>query len=128
MKLIALEYVGRKPYKDSTSLRNDWLTGDVKRVPEMDAQILLRSFVEFKKSDKVAADIEADVHAVIASNKKRDDDEERLKEGMLLTIMNMDKDSLEAYAELYAVKLDKRRKVGDLQMEVSNLVEQFGVR
>jgi len=127
MKLIALEYIGRKPYKDSTSLRNDWLTGDVKRVPEMDAHILLR-FVEFKKSDKVAADIEADVHAVIASNKKRADDEERLKEGMLLTIMNMDKDSLETYAENYSVKLDKRRKVGDLQMEVSNLVEQFGVR
>ena len=127
MKLIALEYTGRKPYKDSTSLRNDWLPGDVKRVPEKDAQNLLR-FVEFKKSDKVAIDVEADVHAAIASNKKRDDEEADLKEGMLLTIMNMDKDSLEAYAEHYAVKLDKRRKVGDLQMEVSNLVEQFGVR
>lgn len=127
MKLIALEYTGRKPYKDSTSLRNEWVTGDVKRVPEKDAQILLR-FVEFKKSDKAAIDKEADIHAVIASNKKRDEDEDHLKEGMLLTIMNMDKDALEAYAEHYAVKLDKRRKVGDLQMEVSNLVEQFGVR
>ncbi len=127
MKLIALKYTGTKPYKDRTSLRNSWVTGDVKRVPEKDAKILLR-FVEFKESDEVANDIEADVIAAITSTQKKDDDEHNEKEAMLLMVQNMDKETLEAYAEKYAVSLDKRRKVSDLQLEVSNLVEQFGVR
>ena len=81
MKLIDVKYDGKKPYRDRTPLRNEWEPGDVKRVPERDAKILLR-FAEFHRAEEAEAtdrpeDVEAtdrheDVEAAIAAQAQRD--------------------------------------------------------
>lgn len=128
MKLIPVKYEGRKFYRDRTTLRNEWSPGDVKRVPEREAKILLR-FAEFKRAEEVeATDRPGDVEAVLASQNQRERDRHNEVEGMLMLIETMDKGALEEYARKYEVELDKRRGVEKLRGEVASLIEQFGVR
>ena len=126
MKLIAVTYSGRKPYRDRTALRNDWLPGDVKRVPEREAKILLR-FAEFDRADEAeATDKPGDAEAMVAGQAQREQDERNATESMLLLVDSMDKDALEAYAKNYSVDLDKRRSLASLRQEVNNLIELHG--
>lgn len=128
MKLIVVKYEGKKPYRDRTPLRNEWEPGDVKRVPERDAKILLR-FAEFNRAEEAdATDRTEDVEAAIAAQAQRENDERNETEAMLMLVDTMDKDALEAYALKYEVNLDKRRGLDKLRGEVASLIEQFGAR
>lgn len=128
MKLIVVKYEGKKPYRDRTPLRNEWEPGDVKRVPERDAKILLR-FAEFHRAEEAeATDRPEDVEADIAAQDQRENDERNETEAMLMLVDTMDKDALESYALKYEVNLDKRRGVEKLRGEVASLIEQFGAR
>ena len=128
MKLIAVKYEGKKPYRDRTLLRNEWEPGDIKRVPERDAKILLR-FAEFDRPEDVeATDRPEDVEATIAAQTQRENDERNETEAMLMLVDTMDKDALETYALKYEVNLDKRRGLDKLRGEVVSLIEQFGAR
>lgn len=128
MKLIDVKYEGKKPYRDRTPLRNEWEPGDVKRVPERDAKILLR-FAEFNRAEEAdATDRTEDVEAAIAAQAQRENDERNETEAMLMLVDTMDKDALESYALKYEVNLDKRRGVEKLRGEVASLIEQFGAR
>ena len=128
MKLIVVKYEGKKPYRDRTPLRNEWEPGDVKRVPERDAKILLR-FAEFHRAEEAeATDRPEDVEAAIAAQTQRENDERNETEAMLMLVDTMDKGALEAYALKYEVNLDKRRGLDKLRGEVVSLIEQFGAR
>ena len=128
MNLIAVKYEGKKPYRDRTPLRNEWEPGDVKRVPERDAKILLR-FAEFHRAEEAeATDRPEDVEAAIAAQTQRENDERNETEAMLMLVDTMDKDALEAYALKYEINLDKRRGLDKLRGEVVSLIEQFGAR
>ncbi len=128
MKLIVVKYDGKKPYRDRTPLRNEWEPGDVKRVPERDAKILLR-FAEFHRAEEAeATDRPEDVEAAIAAQTQRENDERNETEAMLMLVDTMDKDALEAYALKYEINLDKRRGLDKLRGEVVSLIEQFGAR
>lgn len=128
MKLIVVKYEGQKFYRDRTALRNEWNPGDVKRVPDREAKILLR-FAEFKRGDESeASDQGGDVEAVVAAHSQREQDERNETEGMLMLVETMDKEALEAYALKYEVNLDKRRGLDKLRGEVVSLIEQFGAR
>ena len=128
MKLIVVKYEGKKPYRDRTPLRNEWEPGDLKRVPERDAKILLR-FAEFHRAEEAdATDRTEDVEAAIAAQTQRENDERNETESMLMLIDTMDKDALEAYALKYETNLDKRRGLDKLRGEVVSLIEQFGAR
>ena len=128
MKLIVVKYEGKKPYRDRTPLRNEWEPGDVKRVPERDAKILLR-FAEFHRAEEAeATDRPEDVDAAIAAQAQRENDERNETEAMLMLVDTMDKDALEAYALKYEINLDKRRGLDKLRGEVVSLIEQFGAR
>lgn len=128
MKLIAVKYEGKKPYRDRTPLRNEWEPGDIKRVPERDAKILLR-FAEFERAEEAeATDRPEDVEAAIAAQTQRENDERNETEAMLMLVDTMDKDALEAYALKYEINLDKRRGLDKLRGEVVSLIEQFGAR
>ena len=128
MQLIAVKYEGKKPYRDRTPLRNEWEPGDVKRVPERDAKILLR-FAEFHRAEEAeATDRPEDVEAAIAAQAQRENDERNETEAMLMLVDTMDKDALETYALKYEVNLDKRRGLDKLRGEVVSLIEQFGAR
>ena len=128
MKLIAVKYEGKKPYRDRTPLRNEWEPGDLKRVPERDAKILLR-FAEFHRAEEAeATDRPEDVEAAIAAQAQRENDERNETEAMLMLVDTMDKDALEAYALKYEINLDKRRGLDKLRGEVVSLIEQFGAR
>ena len=128
MKLIVMKYEGKKPYRDRTPLRNEWEPGDVKRVPERDAKILLR-FAEFHRAEEAeATDRPEDVESAIAAQAQRENDERNETEAMLMLVDTMDKDALEAYALKYEINLDKRRGLDKLRGEVASLIEQFGAR
>ena len=128
MKLIVVKYEGKKPYRDRTPLRNEWEPGDVKRVTERDAKILLR-FAEFHRAEEAeATDRPEDVEAAIAAQAQRENDERNETEAMLMLVDTMDKDALEAYALKYEINLDKRRGLDKLRGEVVSLIEQFGAR
>lgn len=128
MKLIVVKYEGKKPYRDRTPLRNEWEPGDIKRVPERDAKILLR-FAEFHRAEEAeATDRPEDVEAAIAAQAQRENDERNETEAMLMLVDTMDKDALEAYALKYEINLDKRRGLDKLRGEVVSLIEQFGAR
>lgn len=128
MKLIVVKYDGKKPYRDRATLRNEWEPGDVKRVPERDAKILLR-FAEFHRAEEAeATDRPEDVEASIAAQAQRENDERNETEAMLMLVDTMDKDALDAYALKYEVNLDKRRGLDTLRGEVVSLIEQFGAR
>ena len=128
MQLITVKYEGKKPYRDRTPLRNEWEPGDLKRVPERDAKILLR-FAEFHRAEEAeATDRPEDVEAAIAAQTQRENDERNETEAMLMLVDTMDKDALEAYALKYEINLDKRRGLDKLRGEVVSLIEQFGAR
>ena len=92
MQLIAVKYQGRKRYRDRTPLRNEWEPGDVKRVPERDAKILLR-FAEFHRAEEAeATDRPEDVESAIAAQAKRENDERNETEAMLMLVDTMDKE------------------------------------
>lgn len=141
MKLVHITYTGAKPYTDRTTLRNHWLPGDTKPVPERDVRTLLR-FAEFRaakegEAPKRAAkakeqpELTVDEQAAIAALKAKEQEEEserNLQQGVLNTIDSMTKEALMEYAAKYEVKLDRAKKVADLRAEVVTLVEQYGAR
>ncbi len=129
MDLVRLEYSGRKPYRDKIG-KTSWEPGDAKLVTP-DTARRLKKFAEFKLSDDQAASSESEVVVVMAQQNEIEQAEKQERnqvESMLLMIESMNKDALEAYATKYEVSLDKRKKVGDLRVQVSGLVEQFGAR
>lgn len=143
MNFIRLRYSGAKPYRDShMGLR--WEPGAEQLVTQEAARKLLR-FIEFSKADETAekagkpakaskaadqARQDADVQAVTLAAQQAAQHEQQqadMVDAVLLEVDGMDKDALGAFAKRYEVELDKRRSVEALRLQVSNLVEQFGV-
>jgi hypothetical protein len=130
MEFVRIKYTGWKPYTDRTPLKTAWAPGDTKPIPAQYAKPLLR-FAEFKVSEETAPAPEQEqamAEAATLAVEQEQDDEHQQMESMLLHVESMDKDTLEAYAEKYETKLDKRLGVAKLRAEVANLIEQFGVR
>lgn len=126
MNFVPIKYIGRKDYRDRTSLRQSWQPGDTKLVPEQDAKKLLQ-FAEFEHSKAKAkpAELEqAKTAQKVADQAKHD--AKRDLENVQVSIDQMDKDALEAYAKNYSVDLDKRRSLASLRQEVNNLIELHG--
>lgn len=126
MNFVPIKYIGRKDYRDRTSLRQSWQPGDTKLVPEQDAKKLLQ-FAEFERSEAQAKP--AELKQAKTANKVADkakQDAKRDLENVQVSIDQMDKDALEAYAKNYSVDLDKRRSLAALRQEVNNLVELHG--
>lgn len=133
MKFVRIQYNGRKPYRDRTSLRLTWEPGEKNLVSPADAKALLR-FVEFTEAE-ASPESDATTDEAMEANTRQQQveakqkDEHVEKEAVLTLVESWDKNQLEAYArQHYAVELDKRRAVGALRQEVSILVEQFGAR
>lgn len=127
MDLTRIAYNGRKTYRDKLT-GNTWEPGDAKLVSANAAKKLLR-FAEFAPAEGKATESETEQALVVNQEATREKDNERDQlESMLLTVEHMDKGALEAYARKYEVELDKRLGVAKLRAEVSNLIEQFGVR
>lgn len=126
MNFVPIKYIGRKDYRDRTSLRQSWQPGDTKLVPEQDAKKLLQ-FAEFEHSKAKVnpAELEqAKTAQKVADQAKQD--AKRDLENVQVSIDQMDKDALEAYAKNYSVDLDKRRSLASLRQEVNNLIELHG--
>lgn len=130
MDMIRITYTGKKPYTDKLiGSRNTWQPEDTKVVSEMAAVKLLR-FVEFSKAEDqtpTADEAQASMVNQTATEDQQQQDVD-VKEGMLLTIEGMNKGALVEYAAKYDTALDGKKKVGELRLEVSNLVEMYGVR
>lgn len=126
MDFTALHYTGTKDYRDRTPLKHLWRPGDVKLVPERDARRLLQ-FAEFSRHEAQATP-EQETEAVLAQQVAdvQADKARQALEQVQVSIDQMDKAALEAYARNYGVELDKRRSVGALRAEVNNLVELHG--
>ena len=126
MDFTALRYTGDKDYRDRTPLRNLWQPGDVKLVAERDARRLLQ-FAEFQAHEG-ATTAEQEQRAKTAQQiadvqvKKA----KQTLENVQVSIDQMDKAALEAYARNYGVELDRRRAVGTLRDEVQARVELHG--
>ena len=128
MSFIPIKYEGRKPYADRTPLRTRWMPGDVKRVMERDAKLLLR-FAEFQPADaSEVTDQPGEAESLVAAQAQVEQQEKVAVESMLMLVDTMDKEALEAYAMKYEVNLDKRRALDKLRAEVVSLIEQFGAR
>ena len=128
MSFIPIKYDGRKPYTDRTPLRTVWMPGDVKRVMERDAKLLLR-FAEFQSADvSEVTDQPGEAESIVAAQAQVEQQEKVAVESMLMLVDTMDKEALEAYAMKYEVSLDKRRALDKLRAEVVSLIEQFGAR
>jgi hypothetical protein len=133
VKFIRIQYNGRKPYRDRTSLRINWMPGDKYLVSPNDAKTLLR-FAEFSEAEAAPESDAVTDEQVVASTRQQEaeakvKEEHDQKESILTMVEVWDKNELEAYArENYSVELDKRRSVAALRQEVSLLVEQFGAR
>lgn len=126
MEFVALHYTGDKDYRDRTPLKNLWAPGDVKLVAERDARRLLQ-FAEFQRHEGATTpeqQRQAATAQQIADVQK--DKAKQTLENVQVSIDQMDKAALEAYARNYGVELDKRRAVGALRQEVQALVELHG--
>ena len=126
MNFVSIKYTGRKDYRDRTSLRQSWQPGDTKLVPEQDAKKLLQ-FAEFEHSKAKVNPAELE-HAKTAQKvaDQAKQDAKRDLENVQVSIDQMGKDALEAYAKNYSVDLDKRRSLASLRQEVNNLIELHG--
>lgn len=126
MEFVALHYTGDKDYCDRTPLRNLWAPGDVKLVAERDAKRLLQ-FAEFDvhegKTTPEQQERATTAHKIADVQVKK---AKQTLENVQVSIDQMDKAALEAYARNYGVELDKRRAVGTLRDEVQALVELHG--
>lgn len=126
MEFVTLKYNGTKDYRDRTVMRNHWKPGDVKPVPAREAKKLLQ-FVEFERHEgDVPQELQAEVLAVQATVQELDERKKRELANVQISIDQMDKGALEAYAKQYGVNLDKRRSVEKLRQEVNNLIELHG--
>lgn len=125
--MIAITFTGARAFLDRTALRFLWQPGDTKLVTPKAAQTLLR-YAEFSRAESEPdagsrealllrqAEVDAEIDA-----------EDSVTDGVLLSVAGWDRDQLNAYAKRYSTKLDNRKTVENLRLEVSGLVEQFGV-
>ena len=128
MDLVRIKYSGRKAFNDRAS-KTTWLPGDSKPVT-VDTARRLNKFAEFSP-DAVGVNEADEVQSAMARQTEVEleaSQERNQVEHMLLTVESMDKGALEAYAGKYEVNIDKRKKVEDLRVQVSTLIEQFGAR
>ena len=126
MDFTALRYTGDKDYRDRTPLKNLWQPGDVKLVAERDAKRLLQ-FAEFERHEGKTTPEQRD--KAETAQKIADVQAKKAKqtlENVQVSIDQMDKAALEAYARNYGVELDKRLAIGKLRQEVQALVELHG--
>lgn len=126
MDFVALHYTGIKDYRDRTPLKNLWQPGDVKLVAERDAKRLLQ-FAEFARHvGKTTPEQEQQAATAQQIADVQQAKARQTLENVQVSIDQMDKATLEAYARNYGVELDKRRSVAALRAEVNNLVELHG--
>lgn len=136
MNMIRVKYDGKKPYTDRTPMKNAWLPGDEKLVPEQYARKGAYALLKFAEFSEVASDAQRveqpqeleQAQAVVAAVEAKAAEESTQVESMLLSIGTWEKDALADYAAKYDTKIDKRLGVQTLREQVGNLVEQFGVR
>lgn len=143
---VRIAYNGAKPYKDRLT-GNIWAPGSVKPVPEKFAGKLLR-YAEFDTAEAPAATDDAtstgstegdnltpeeqqalqEARLLQEQQDRATEQERQTKENMLLSIESMPKGALREYAKLYDTEIPEAAKVGEMRLQVANLVEQFGVR
>lgn len=122
--MVSIRYIGhRDPYIEGAyGSRIIFRPGEAQRVPDDLAYKLLRHSDVYIKAEQVDAP-----DAVIAEQKPVDPEEENLQI-YRDTIANLDKESLETFAQThFRVKLDGRKSVDNLRNEVIQLVDQYGI-
>lgn len=129
MQVIKVKYSGTREFYDNTAMANIWQPGEVKVILQDAARELLR-FGEFQVVDEPMGKSEVTtlLKAKAQSIKEKEDTEENEIESQIMNISMWDKHQLEAYGTKYDVNIDKRKSIEKLRAEVSNLIEQFGVR
>lgn len=129
MQVIKVKYSGAREFYDNTAMANIWQPGEVKVILQDAARELLR-FGEFQVVDEPMGKNEVTtlLKAKAQSIKEKEDTEENEIESQIVNISMWDKHQLEAYGTKYDVNIDKRKSIEKLRAEVSNLIEQFGVR
>lgn len=147
MDFVRIEYTGRKPYRDSTPTRRQWLPGDVKLVPDRDMKALLR-FIEFRRAAAIpsqeaegqgktgatstdgAAESSPELDEALRAQAVVEEQEQATKrstEALLLEVTQMDKAQLVEFAKQhFGADLDKRRSADTLRNEVTGLIQQHG--
>jgi hypothetical protein len=94
--------------------------------PDQDAAAAAAA-AEKEAADKAAAEL-AQAQADVAADQAKKAEEDQQRENMLLSIGTWDKNTLIAYAAKYDTRLHKNLGEAKLRQQVSNLVEQYGVR
>lgn len=117
-RLTSVKYIGKRPeYTDGTyGTRIHFVQGESRSVPFDKARLML------KHTDVYAPGEENAPEAVIPVKDPEDDVQD-----MRDSIANMDKDTLNSYAQVhFGTKLDKRKDVMQLRAQVTGLVDQYG--
>jgi hypothetical protein len=123
--MIAIKYIGPRPvYIEGTyGSKIIFQQGEVKQVPKELAYKLLKHadvYAEVK-------DVPATVETVVVKEEEADPEEDNLQH-YRDTVANLDKESLETFAQTnFRVKLDGRKSVDKLRSEVIQLIDQYGL-
>ena len=120
VSLVPVKYIGKRPsYTDGTfGTRINFDRGDSRMVPLNIAKLMLKHPDVYTEGDADAPVVE------IAPPRKEEDETQNMRDA----VANMDKESLATFAKThFNASIDKRKAVNDLRIQVTGMVDQFGV-
>lgn len=118
--LISIRYIGKRPdYLDGTyGTRIVFVQGESRMVPADVAKKMLRHPDVYELGEDGAP------VATLPPVKDKEEDVQDMRDALA----HMDKDALTTYAHThFQLKLDKRKDVGALRTQVTQLIDQYGV-
>lgn len=118
--LISIRYIGKRPdYMDGTyGTRIVFVQGKSRMVPADVAKKMLRHADVYEPGEDGAP------VAALPPAKDKEEDVQDMRDALA----HMDKDALTNYANThFKLKLDKRKDVGALRTQVTQLIDQYGV-
>lgn len=125
MTFTAIKYIGKRPeYVDGTyGTRIHFVQDETKLVPTDKALLML------KHPDVYVLGEAADGMEAPKPKAKTDDTDEEALQGLRDSVAAMPKNALKEFAQAnYSVKLDTKKGVTDLRLEVVGLIDQYGVK